>query len=418
MLRITGVHTIGVICWTIKQIHTHQHMAIFTRILKTTMMVILFPAAAYSQWTEVQTSITSTIFDIHFFDSNNGLACGFNSKIIATTDGGNNWTEVTNPATGKLNTMFFVNDNLGFAAGEYGEVLRTTDGGDTWTLVNTTNFMEIRDISFVDENTGYVGGTGGNLYKTTDGGLNWTQLEYYLESDVNFLHFFSATQGIIAGASGSFLSTTDGGVSYTTISNGGTDLAWKDLEFPESNSTAFALHIGSIFKTTDNGQTWTEIDVNGSPQWDAAFMNNSTGITVADDGVINTTTDGVTFDYEFLAAGTDLRTAYILPSGKAFVAGVGGKMYTKMIEEVSSVVKVETNSFMLYPNPSEGDIQIHSEQSIIGKELVVHNAMGQRVHNQIIQSSRIVLPENLTAGLYFVSLSGEEQMAPQPLIKK
>jgi len=177
--------------------------------------------------------------------------CGFNSKIIATTDGGSNWSEVTNPASGKLNVMYFVSGDLGFAAGEYGEVLRTTNGGDTWTLINTTNFMEIRDISFVDENTGFVGGTGGNLYKTTDAGLTWNQLEYYVGPEIYFLHFFSASEGIISGISGEFLYTSDGGESYTTISNNGTSLAWKDIEFPESDNIGFALHGGSVFKTID-----------------------------------------------------------------------------------------------------------------------------------------------------------------------
>jgi len=379
------------------------------------MIAIFLPLAGISQWTEVQTNITTPIFDIHFFDENNGLACGFNSKIIATTDGGSNWSEVTNPASGKLNVMYFVSGDLGFAAGEYGEVLRTTNGGDTWTLINTTNFMEIRDISFVDENTGFVGGTGGNLYKTTDAGLTWNQLEYYVGPEIYFLHFFSASEGIISGISGEFLYTSDGGESYTTISNNGTSLAWKDIEFPESDNIGFALHGGSVFKTIDSGQTWAEIDVNGSPQWDAAFKNNNVGITVADDGVVNTTFDGTTFEYEFVPTTPDLRTAYILPSGKAFVAGLGGKMFTKILEEVSSVANLEARSFIVYPNPSEGDLFIEANQSIVGKELVIYNSFGQRVHSQTIQSTRINLAAHLSAGVYHVSLSGANQV-PQRIV--
>ncbi len=366
------------------------------------MITLLHASSSNAQWTTVNTGITSTILDMVFVDDNVGYACGVNGVMIKTTNGGDNWTEVENPATGYLWAVQFLDATNGYAVGDYGEVIRTTDGGDTWTLSVTSILTTNRDLHFVDATTGYICGEGDLLYKTTDGGSSFTSTVTTGNVESFFVHFFDTENGIVSGQSGHFMLTDDGGISFTDVLNGGVDLAWKDIEFPNNGTVGYALNLGNVYKTTNSGASWTEIDINGSPQWDAHYLSADVGIAVADDGMVNTTLDGGTFTYEWAPVTPDLRTCYVKPDGTAFIAGVQGLMMKKALSIGIAEGNAARSLDIVYD--ATGLPQLNASTSMIGAPFVMHDAAGRNVGQGRITSSLTPLGVNLSRGTYSVQL--------------
>jgi photosystem II stability/assembly factor-like uncharacterized protein len=159
----------------------------------------------------------------------------------------------------------------------------TTNGGDSWNpgtidVGNTT--LQITNISPVSGTTAWVGafdstnGLGG-VFKTSNGGSTWEQQNSsaYTTPGVswfNVVHFFNANVGLTMGdpigsGLGEFeiYKTIDGGDNWTAISatalpnplsgeygyNGGYAAA--------GGSFWFTTNKGRVYRTTDQGVTWT-----------------------------------------------------------------------------------------------------------------------------------------------------------------
>ena len=115
-----------------------------------------------------------SMFSIYFTDKNNGWACGLDSTIIHTTDGGKTWKELENDGMDPLYTIY-VKGNTGWAVGDKGSYLMSTDGGKTWKLQPTAikSKLWFRDVFFSSPEKGWVTGARGTVVHTTDGGKSW-----------------------------------------------------------------------------------------------------------------------------------------------------------------------------------------------------------------------------------------------------
>ncbi len=161
---------------------------------------------------------SGTIFDMHFFDSNNGVIYK-DGLILKTTNGGQDWTVKYNEA-GYASKMQFVSNNIGYISGgitydgySNGEIHKTTDAGNTWTSLNISS-SEINTMNFIDENTGYITNFDNQLRKTTDGGQSFEIINNQLPSLFYDMIFVSDKKAYGVGGSGVF-KTSDGGLTWT-----------------------------------------------------------------------------------------------------------------------------------------------------------------------------------------------------------
>lgn len=57
--------------------------------------------------------------------------CGYNGKILKSTNGGDSWISIETPTSQMLNSIYFFNNERGFAVGDSGTILYTENGGIT-----------------------------------------------------------------------------------------------------------------------------------------------------------------------------------------------------------------------------------------------------------------------------------------------
>jgi photosystem II stability/assembly factor-like uncharacterized protein len=178
------------------------------------------------------------IIRIQFINANTGWMLmsapgmwGYYSTIYRTEDGGSNWSSILENHGGgpkakwdpQVFDIHFFDSNNGFAIGTGrgflgGVVYRTTDGGDTWidtlTVDSLGNQFQFNKAYFSDINQGIAVGWDGNIYKTINGGLTWNFQTNGLTNKLNGIYFVDTNNGWTVGDNGTILHTTNGGVTF------------------------------------------------------------------------------------------------------------------------------------------------------------------------------------------------------------
>ena len=180
----------------------------------------------------------------------------------------------------------------GYAAGDFGTLLRTDDGGDTWEGLPTGITARLVTVRVVDSNTVVIGGDCA-LRRSDDGGktftrLPWTSSDQNCPSEIASFSFPSASVGYLMTRDGSILRTNDGGATFARkTSVPGTDSAGgartpTDIFFTGDNTgvvTTSGDGAGKIFRTTDGGNSWTEVQ--SAPDGPGGAINGLNGLDFA-----------------------------------------------------------------------------------------------------------------------------------------
>lgn len=188
------------------------------------------------------------------------------------------------PTGHDYNDLAFINDSTGWIIGEKGTIMKTTDAGKTFTMQHTGRDVELWGISFLNSATGYIIGDSSTLFKTTDGGDTWTELNTPL-TDVNpgygSVFFLSELEGWVTTTWSGILSTDDGGLTWS-IYNDFWEWDWVGPVY--FTSSLIGYRSGRfLFKTTDGGDSWSEIYASGnglpfaSEYGDIFFINDTVG---------------------------------------------------------------------------------------------------------------------------------------------
>ncbi len=187
----------------------------------------------------------------------------YNPSIYKSTDGGATWDEAYTLTSGYYFyslAMHPTNSDI-ICAGTYTNgIHRTTDAGSTWTKVSSYYYNYSMITTLADPDIFYSGGLA-SVYKSTDAGATWSSLSTGLYA--RYFRGLAISQTnpsrVYTSSYGGFFKSTNAGVSWVASNSG---IFFGDiLDFgvaPSLPSTIYTeFEDVGVFKTTDNGSSWT-----------------------------------------------------------------------------------------------------------------------------------------------------------------
>lgn len=209
-------------------------------------------------------------YAVHFPTNNIGFVAGA-SGFGKTTNGGTNWT-YSSPFTSSPLCMWFTseqNGNVGTTLGSTG-ICHTSNSGASFTC--GTN-QPASAMQFTSANVGYAvhSGMAMTFFKTTDGGVTWTNMPGMQGSNMS-MHFISDDEGWV-GSIGSVWHTTDGGLNWTEAFSGSA-AGVAGIHFYSPTLGYIVDSEGNIFRSTDAGATWNQLNIGNIPVIQASFTEN------------------------------------------------------------------------------------------------------------------------------------------------
>lgn len=285
-----------------------------------------------------RSKLSATAIGTERFQFFGAVGYTFDGQLLRSSDGGSAWTTVTLPKGFTPSHVDFLSAQVGFVAGEVcpatpqtmssgqgsgcrPDVITTRDGGTTWSTAFMAPPVEggaYSLVSFVNAEDGwyYVQDTAtyrSYLYRTIDGGRSWTveqpnfaqglvgrvppQDMTFITPQIGWAPLNSGPMGLPAG----LLVTRDGGKTWTVV---GDQWSWSlNAVSLLSESVGFAagdngdLSQGFLVKTTDGGQTWTQLLPSLTPTGMVDFVGARHGFGVgstSDPRALLITSDGGT----------------------------------------------------------------------------------------------------------------------------
>src|SRR5581483_6696567 len=213
------------------------------------------------------------------------------------------------PASGRVNAVAFDPNHPGtyYLGAAGGGIWKTTDGGATWTpLADDFPFLQVSSLAVdpTDSNIIYAG-TGDfdgfevyafGIAKSTDGGKTWF---IYSNNDIDFLAVsailldpddhdrITITTGRGGYGYGSIWQSTNGGQTWTSVTDI-TNAAWSGLAVSAPDNTGKRYYYASglwgggyVLRSEDRGATWTELSTPLTPSTSNNTFFDQDGVKVA-----------------------------------------------------------------------------------------------------------------------------------------
>jgi len=388
--------------------------------------MILFLATTFQSdsppgWYQQVLPVNDQINDIFFLDSSTGwvVTQGGNSdtsRIMKTTNSGNNWT-IQLDSLFNLGVIQFVDANTGYAAGGNGRAkfLKTTDGGNLWTVATPfgSNIYAILDLTFVNKDTGWVcsdDSFGGGIYKTTNGGENWQQQLNQSYQPLK-LFFINNDTGWAGSANWKLYRTTNSGLNWNLQFTFAQQI--NDLHF--FNKNVGIVSSGFSYRTTDGGFNWVQTNDGGIK---LSFANDSMGIAGSNFLKIMRTTTGGNSWFRQSSPIFDNSSVSAIDSLEGWAGGTGLVKTTDGggppvgITQTSNEIPSEYKLYQNYPNPFNPNTKIKYsvKRQTQNVKLVVFDVQGRFLVELVNQNHSAGTYEtawyasDYSSGIYLYSL--------------
>jgi photosystem II stability/assembly factor-like uncharacterized protein len=339
--------------------------------------------------------ITGDVYNIEAIDANNAWCTTSPGAtfIYKTTNGGTNWVQVfTQAAPSFINAIKMTSATNGIATGDVVSgtwvILGTTDGGSTWTPISSpAGTGDGRNNCLQVTGTNVWFGTGqGTMWRSTNSGVNWANSPTApLTTQVLSVRFNGAI-GLAGGSS--MVRSTDGGVTWAAVTAPGTgNISGID----GSGSDFWYVRGTGIYRSTDNGLTFTQVHTATGTQVDIKLANGPNGCLVG----------------WSVASGGNIAKMNGVP------VGIGNNN-----NEIPSNYLLEQN----YPNPFNPVTNINFSIPKAGfTELKVYDAIGREV--AVLYSAQTPAGNHtvkfdaaeLSSGVYFYTIKSGEFTATKKM---
>ncbi|MDB3905551.1 T9SS type A sorting domain-containing protein [Crocinitomicaceae bacterium] len=343
------------------------------------------------------------------------------------------------------------NTNVIYAEYQYGNLSKSVNNGATF--FSATNGISNSDRNNWDTPVAmdpqspqilYYGTQ--RLWKTINGGNNWSAISQDLTNGDGGgnLNFGTITTIDVSRVNGDFIVigtddsnvwvTQNGGSSWSNVSDNLPNLwATKVLTDPSDLNTVYITfsgyrygeNLGHVFKTTDGGLSWIDIgqDLPDLPVNDIIKDEYGNLYIGTDIGIYASHDDGLSW----LAFGENIPNVpvtdlYIQEAEKVlFAATYGRSIYKKSIQEnpLSIFESSPIDNVLIYPNPSEGIVNVKLPENVLSAHIYFFNALGRVVYDKKLNHKESAInTSELTGGIYYVKISANNNSSIVKLMIK
>jgi photosystem II stability/assembly factor-like uncharacterized protein len=290
------------------------------------------------------------------------VAVGQRGHIVYSDDQGASWKQGSVPVSSDLTAVSFPSASKGWAVGHDGVILHSGDRGLTWVkqldgsaavgamvadlekklavvpgnkdlqalLSEATRYREagpdkpFLDVWFADEKTGYAVGAYNLLFHTSDGGEHWES--WFDRTENPKLSHLNAIRGAgdqvyVVGERGLVLKLdkTTGRFVARPMTYAGSFFA---LAPTATSLTVFGMR-GSAYRTSDDGRSWTRIEIGVQAGFSGAtVLSDGRILAVSQAGeVLLSKDDGAS--YAIVKGVQPMAFAAVSPAGKNSIALTG-----------------------------------------------------------------------------------------------
>ncbi|WP_160144034.1 YCF48-related protein [Chryseolinea soli] len=248
-----------------------------------------------SPWTWLNPLPTgATGLDIQFANEKVGFITN-SSGLLRTTDAGETWEIYSKKVKGRR--MVFKN-LIGYVVGDGGQIYKSTHLGVGWNALKINTTENLNSITVVSDDTLRVT-SDKTLFASNDGGKTWvshpvpTNANEYYTVTVKDAFFTSGKVGHVACNNGTIKKTKDGGVTwYATLTSNTIPSDFFRIKFADDNVGYATREHSYVFKTTNAGETWTQLTASLDAAYALQFISPTVGFIGGDDGAMHKTTDG------------------------------------------------------------------------------------------------------------------------------
>lgn len=185
-----------------------------------------------------------------------------NSQIKKSTDGGTSWADIADPSWSHIRKIALAPSAPGvlFASSSSG-VFRSMDGGDSWQIVHSEGKVDSIAVSPVDWKEVYIGSNV--ISKTLDGGQTWATISAPIpDEDYTFMNIAiapSAPHILVASPwnTSTYLpwKSTDSGQTWSEMTSAPAHINTIAFD-PQSSNILYLGTIGLAWKSSDGGSLW------------------------------------------------------------------------------------------------------------------------------------------------------------------
>ncbi|HTY11528.1 MAG TPA: T9SS type A sorting domain-containing protein [Bacteroidota bacterium] len=211
--------------------------------------------------------------------------------LLSISDVQGEWKQLPVGSTrGGLWTVAMAGSNV--FSGTSGGIFRSTNNGVTWT-----NVSNIYTLCFTLKGSECFAGTEDKgVIVSTDNGETWVQRDLGFTAYIEALATMDST--IFAGGEGGMFRSTDDGASWTAIENGMSAYQAMVTGLAVDGTRLLATTHDGLMISTDEGDSWANLVSNGLPSGltNCILIHNSIALEGTPSGVVRSTDDGISWN--------------------------------------------------------------------------------------------------------------------------